>query len=184
MERVTLTYKRLPDRVDRFQQDLLHIDDSVIVTTQRVRPSAAIVQKDKTVLDANFAVVWFIFTGAWFDVGRVYNLENAWTGYYCDIIKPVVRDVDTSGRLVCFEITDLFLDLWVNPDGSYAVQDADEFSVAVRGGAIDAGLAKQAEAALQELIAEVEAGDFTPRVEAVMNRAGFPDIQAYLEQLP
>ena len=60
-----------------------------------------------------------MFTGLWYDVGKVYNLNNEWTGYYCDILKPVKRSVDRAGKLDCFEITDLFLDLWINPDGTY-----------------------------------------------------------------
>ncbi|MXY26825.1 DUF402 domain-containing protein, partial [Candidatus Poribacteria bacterium] len=94
METVTLTYKRPPDRVNHFQQQLLYMDDEVILTSQCVRPSAPIVQNGKTVLGDNFPVVWFVFTGLWYDVGKVYNLNGEWTGYYCDIMKPVKRTVD------------------------------------------------------------------------------------------
>ncbi|MCG9131727.1 DUF402 domain-containing protein [Candidatus Poribacteria bacterium] len=184
MEIVTLTYKRLPDRVNHFQQELLYLDDDVIVTSQRVKPSAPIVQGGETVLGDNFAVVWFVFTGLWYDVGKVYNLENEWTGYYCDIMKPVKRRVDVAGKLECFEITDLFLDLWINPDGTYEVQDEDEFEAAIQNGAIDAELESRARDVLKSLIAEVEDGHLESRLQKVFNSAQFPDLQDYAAKLP
>ena len=113
METITLTYKRLPDRVNYFQQELLYEDSEVIVTSQRIKPSSPIVLNGETVLGDNFTAVWFVFTGLWYDIGKIYNLDNEWTGYYCDIMMPVKRSSDQ------FEIVDLFLDLWVSPDGSY-----------------------------------------------------------------
>ena len=163
MEIITLTYKRLPDRVNHFQQQLLYVDDEVIVTSQRVKPSSPIVQNGETVLADDFAAVWFVFTGLWYDVGKIYNLSNEWTGYYCDIMKPVKRSIDATGKLDCFEITDLFLDLWINPDGTYEIQDEDEFEDAIRDGVIDTELAEKARDALSALIVEVETGKFPPQ---------------------
>ena len=160
METVTLTYKRPPNRVNHFQQELLYLDDEVIVTSQRVNPSSPIVQNGETVLTDNFAAVWFVFTGLWYDVGKVYNLDDEWTGYYCDVMKPVRRSVDVNGKLNRFEITDLFLDLWINPDGTYEIQDEDEFEVAVQNGAIDAELERKALEVLKSLITEVESGRY------------------------
>ena len=184
MEIVTLTYKRPPDRVNHFQQELLYLDDDVIVTSQRVKPSSPIVQNGKTVLGDNFAVVWFVFTGLWYDIGKVYNLDNEWTGYYCDIMKPVKRRVNVAGKLDCFEITDLFLDLWINPDGTYQIQDEDEFEEAIQNGAIDPELEKKAQSVLTALIAEVEEGRLEPRLQAVFNSAQLPDLQDYVAKLP
>ena len=183
MEMVTLTYKRPPDRVNHFQQELLYLDDAVIVTCQRVKPSSPIVQNGKTVLADNFAAVWFVFTGSWYDVGKVYNLQNEWTGYYCDIMKPVKRSVDVNGKLDRFEITDLFLDLWINPDGTYEIQDEDEFEDAVQEGAIDAELERTALEVLKALIAETEDGHVERRLQEIIHKAGFPDLQDHIENL-
>ena len=184
MEMVTLTYKRPPDRVNHFQQQLLYLDDDVIVTSQRVKPSAPIVQNGETVLADNFTAVWFVFTGLWYDIGKVYNLDNEWTGYYCDIMKPVKRRINAAGKLDCFEITDLFLDLWVNPDSSYEIQDEDEFEEAIQIGAIDAELEKKARETLATLITKVEDGHLDSLLQAVFDRAQLPDLQDYVEKLP
>ena len=183
METVTLTYKRPPDRVNHFQQELLYLDDDVIVTSQRVKPSSPIVQNGETVLGDNFAAVWFVFTGLWYDVGKVYNLNNEWTGYYCDIMKPVKRSMNVAGKLDCFEITDLFLDLWINPDGSYEIQDKDEFEEAIQNGAIGTELERKARDVLTALIAEVESGSLEHQVQEVINRTKFTDLRDYVEKL-
>ena len=156
METITLTYKRLPDRVNYFQQELLYEDSEVIVTSQRIKPSSPIVLNGETVLGDNFTAVWFVFTGLWYDIGKIYNLDNKWTGYYCDIMMPVKRSSDQ------FEIVDLFLDLWVSPDGSYEIQDEDEFETALEKGSIGTELAEKAQNALNDLIDEVTSGRFPP----------------------
>ena len=156
MQTITLTYKRLPDRVDYFQQQLLYEDEDVIVTSQRIKPSSPIVLNGETVLGNNFTAVWFVFTGLWYDIGKIYNLNNEWTGYYCDIMMPVTRNSNQ------FEIVDLFLDLWVSPDGSYEIQDEDEFETAFQEGAIGVELAEKARNALNDLIDTVVSGKFPP----------------------
>lgn len=156
MQTITLTYKRLPDRLNYFEQQLLYEDKNVIVTTQSVTPSAPIIINDETVLGDNFSVIWFVFTGLWYDIGKVYNLNSEWTGYYCDIILPVERTPDK------FEIVDLFLDLWVSPDGTYEIQDEDEFETALENGIIDTELAEKAHFALSNLINKVKTGNFPP----------------------
>ena len=163
MKTITLTYKRLPDRINYFQQQLLYEDDDVIVTTQKIKPSAEIVQNGHTVLGENFTAIWFVFTGLWYDIGKIYNPNNEWTGYYCDIIKPVNRSTEK------FEIVDLFLDLWVSPDGSYEIQDEDEFETALSEGSITPKLAKKARKELNDLIDDVTSGNFPP--EFVRNYA-------------
>lgn len=184
METITLTYKRPPNRVNHFQQQVLYIDDEVIVTSQRVKPSSPIVQNGKTVLGDNFPVVWCVFTGLWYDVGIVYNLDNEWTGYYCDVLKPVKRSVDETGKLESFEITDLFLDLWVNPDGTYEIQDEDEFEAAIQAGAIDTELEKEAWNVLKILIAEVESGRLEQQLQDIIGRTQFTDLRDYVKALP
>ena len=171
METITLIYKWPPDRVHRSQQQLLYVDEDVIVTTQQAKPATPIVQKDKIVLGDNFTVVWFVFTGLWYGIAKVHDPNQTWTGYYCDIMKPVKRSVDPTGKLKRFEITDLFLDLWINPDGSYEVQDEDEFQEAVQAGAINTKLEKEARDALNRLTTEVRSGHLERRLQSVIYRS-------------
>lgn len=183
METITLIYKWPPDRVHHSQQQLLYVDENVIVTFQRIKPSSPIVQKGEIVLGNNFTVIWFVFTDLWYGVAKVYNLNNQWTGYYCDIMKPVKRDVDVTGKLNCFEITDLFLDLWINPDGTYEIQDEDELEDAVQEGIINTELETETRSVLKSLIAEVESGHLEYRLQEVMNRAKLTDFPDCVEHI-
>ncbi len=160
MGTLELIYKRLPNRVNHFRQKLLYEDSSVIVTTQQLKPSSSIAIDGKTVLDNGFTAVWFVFANLWYDIGKIYDLQNMFTGYYCDIIMPMHRAENH------FEITDLFLDLWVTPDGAYQIQDNDEFEEAIANDWIEPDLADKARRALRNLIAEVESGVFPPKIAA------------------
>ena len=158
MKTLELIYKRFPDRVNRFQQGLLYEDKHVLVTTQRIKPSNPITINKKEVLAEDFRAIWFIFADLWYDVGRIYNLEDAITGYYCDIIMPMFRGENH------FEITDLCLDLWISPDGSYQIEDEEEFNEAITNNWIQPDLAHRARRALNNLISEVESGVFPPTI--------------------
>ncbi len=158
MKTIELIYKRLPDRVSHFQQNLLYEDSEVIVTSQQVKPSNPIVIDNGTVLGDDFTAIWFVFANRWYDIGKIYNLNNQFTGYYCDIIMPMKR-TETS-----FEITDLFLDLWVSPDGSYQLHDEDEFEAAIQRNWIQSDLAEKARNMLQNLISEIESSIFPPEI--------------------
>ena len=155
---ITLTYRRLPDRINHFEQILLFENSDIIITTQKISPSSPIIFNGKEVLADNYTAIWFVFTDLWYDIGKIYNLDNEWTGYYCDIIMPVTRS-ETK-----FEIVDLFLDLWVSPEGGYAIQDEDEFEEAVNNGFISDNVIDKARSTLDFLIDEVSENRFPPKV--------------------
>lgn len=157
-KKITLTYKRLPDRVNYFEQTLLYENNDIIITTQKISPSSPIIFNGREVLADNYTAIWFVFTDLWYDIGKIYNPDNEWTGYYCDIIMPVTRS-ETK-----FEIVDLFLDLWVSPEGSYSIQDEDEFEEAVKNGVISDDIAEKAMNTLDYLIEETTEGRFPPKV--------------------
>lgn len=157
-KKITLTYKRLPDRINYFEQTLLYKDDDIIITTQKIYPSSPIIYDGREVLADNFTAIWFVFTGVWYDIGKIYNLDSEWTGYYCDIILPVTRSKSK------FEIVDLFLDLWISPDGGYAIQDQDEFEEAVKIGVISDEVANKARNTMDYLIEETTKNRFPPKI--------------------
>lgn len=154
--KIDLIYRRLPDCVNHFEQKLVYKDKSVTVTTQQITPSTPIVIEETIVLGPNFWAIWFIFAKRWYDLGKIYNPQGEFTGYYCDIIKPMKQ----NGTQI--EITDLFLDLWVTPDLSYQILDYDEFASAIQNGWIEPDLANQAQQALNQLISAVESTNFPP----------------------
>ncbi len=102
-----------------------------------------------------YRVIWFVFRDKWFDVGKFHDSAGRFLGYYCDIIEPI--RVFTSKRV---EATDLFLDLWVYPDGETRRLDEDEFEEAVKRGVIQQEFAKTALSELAKLELDVHEGRF------------------------
>ncbi len=158
--KIKLFYRRLPDRASVYEQELLYEDEEVLVSRAVLRPRGPLVHNGKVLIGADFYAVWFVFRGAWHDLGKIYRPDGEFHGYYCDIIRPARRT--PTG----VEITDLFLDLWVFPDGRWLVLDRDEFETAIRRGWLTPELAARAQHELETLIAAVEGRRFPPAIVA------------------
>jgi len=104
--------------------------------------------------------VWFIFKGKWYDIAKFYDRKDRFTGYYCDIIRPIGKLL--SNRSETSIITDLFLDLWINREGRCAVLDEDELRSALAKHHISLPLARRARRELQSLIYLAESRRFPP----------------------
>jgi predicted RNA-binding protein associated with RNAse of E/G family len=109
---------------------------------------------------AGYHAVWFLFNGQPFDVARFYRPDGTWTGYYADVLEPVNWDGNDPETLQ--PIVDLFLDLWIAPDGKHLVLDADEFEDAVSDGYLSEQQIDHARSTLQELIDQTAQGLFPP----------------------
>ncbi|NIU73719.1 MAG: DUF402 domain-containing protein, partial [Gammaproteobacteria bacterium] len=78
-------------------------------------------------------------------MGRFHLRDDTFTGYYVNLIAP------PEIRGGTWHMIDLFLDLWVEPQGrAYHVLDRDEFDEAVDRGWLDTATARRAR---QELAA-------------------------------
>ena len=155
-------FVRPPDRRVAFTAHLLEATEHVIVVAHALAPSRPLDYAGAPVLAAGYWAVWFLFKDRPFDVGRIYRPDGTWTGYYVDVLEPVRwRGADPS---TLDPIVDLFLDLWIAPDGGYLVLDEDEFAAAVRLGHLTAAQAAHARAVLDALVAATARGDFPPEV--------------------
>ncbi|MEE9133922.1 MAG: DUF402 domain-containing protein [Gemmatimonadota bacterium] len=161
MPKVEIHYRRPPDRLDVFVQDLvvdrpelkvtLH-DPSTVDTTIRVG--------DRIIFEPRSPIVWFVFPEAWYDLGRFHLRDGTFTGLYVNLITPV----QITGR--SWRMYDLCLDLWIDPSGGFQVLDQDEFDEAVDRNWIDAGTANRARDELERLIDKMRRGDWPPAVVA------------------
>ena len=113
-------------------------------------------------MDAGYWAVWFLFKHRPFDVGRFYRPDGTWTGYYVDVLEPV--QWTGSDPTTLEPITDLFLDLWIAPDGRYVILDEDEFEEAISRGSLTPEQIGHARRVLQELTAATARGAFPPDV--------------------
>lgn len=162
-DRVTIHYRRPPDRLQIFEQVVLEQTPECIVTfveaTQLERPVRA---GDRTILEAGAPVVWFSFPGAWHDIGRFHLRDGSFTGYYANVLTPV--EIEPTG---IWDTTDLFLDVWMSADGRVEILDGDELEEALQKGWVDAATAARATEEAEALAAGARAGRWpSPLVKA------------------
>jgi protein associated with RNAse G/E len=101
------------------------------------------------------------FYSEYFGVMELRSQEGRLLGYYCDILTPLKKIERPSGAgWLEYSLLDLFLDLWVYPNGKTRALDWDEFNSAVEAGLLQADLAQTAAATLQRLEAEAARGAF------------------------
>lgn len=96
----------------------------------------------RTVLERGAPILWFVFPGSWYDVGRFHLGDGTFTGWYTNITTP--PDVTAPADWSC---TDLFLDLWTPPNGPSVWLDEAELSDAVASGVLDAARARNVDEA-------------------------------------
>lgn len=148
---------RLPDEVDEWEHELLLDTPELIISEFRFsgleRPT---VLDGKTITENGYRGVLFEFVEEWYEIMKIWNHEGELVGYYCNINTPPER---FEGG---YEVTDLFLDLWVFPDLTYRVLDEDEFEVALAKGLIDEESAAKARKVLASLKKRVVEGNFPP----------------------
>ena len=158
--RVTIQYRRLPGEIRRFQGLLRDESPNRLVIEQRLRVRNPRREFGKVVVAKGYIAEWFIFKGRWYDVGKFYDGNRMFTGYYCDIIRPVSRLLSNTTKTSI--ITDLFLDLWITPEGRCIVLDEDEFQRAVAKHVIPSSLAERARKEVNLLIQHAKSRRFPP----------------------
>jgi predicted RNA-binding protein associated with RNAse of E/G family len=156
---LTFEYTRLPDDVVRWRHWKLFEDSEVLVSafheTDLPRP---ITVDGEVIVEGSFPGISYNFWDKWFNVISVYDDDLEFKGYYSDILTPVQK----TWTLVT--TTDLFLDMFVHPDGRWTVMDEDEFEEAREKGLMDEGIARNARAALEDITAKADSGEWPPDI--------------------
>ena len=78
-------------------------------------------------------------------------------GYYSDIAMPIRKNENE------YEVLDLFLDIWLKPNGTLLELDLDEFQVAISKGIIAEEQQKMAITAFERLKEEAKQGIYPQR---------------------
>jgi predicted RNA-binding protein associated with RNAse of E/G family len=152
---VRIHYRRLPDRVQVFEQLLVHdAGDHVVTLLPAAELRAPVLVHGRAVLEPGAPVVWFTYPGRDHDIGRFHLRDGTFTGLYANLLTPVEMRADR------WETTDLLLDIWLGADGTAAVLDADELEHAVAEGWLEAGRATALGRRADELLAAGVSGQW------------------------
>ncbi len=119
---VLVRYHKPGGDTREWEQTLLADREEIIVSTFRFRLKKPFSPFNYRVLikDGYYGVMFDLFD-RWYNVVKIYDFEKDHIGYYSDIRTPPERI--KSG----YRAEDLFLDFWVELDGSYIILDIDEF---------------------------------------------------------
>lgn len=125
---------------------------------------APVTVADRVVLDARSPAVWFTFPGAHHDIGRFHTPAGRLTGYYANVLTPVEIRTGAADGVDVWRTTDLFLDVFLTPDGAVHVLDEDELRAAVRSEWIGPATARRARAEARRLVRVARRGEWPPPI--------------------
>lgn len=157
---VHIHYRRPPDRLTLFTQRVLHEGPDGIVTLARgVELPAPLTVAGEAILDPGADAVWFTFRGARHDIGRFHRADGSFTGWYANLLTPPV--IEPGG---IWRTTDLFLDLWMTPEGAIHRLDEEELDEAEARGWVSGEEAAGARAELDRIETLARAGEWPPPI--------------------
>ncbi len=160
VDSVRIEYLRPPDRREIFNQRLILDTPHVKITlAESVHFEPPISIEGRIVLETGSDAVWFTFPGRWHDIGRFHRADGEFTGIYANILTPPVIEADGA-----WQTTDLFLDIWVDPQGRLTVLDEDQLLEAEREGWVSDGDATRAREEVVWIEREFRAGRWPPQV--------------------
>jgi predicted RNA-binding protein associated with RNAse of E/G family len=156
---VRIHYLRPPDDERVYVQRLVHDDDRVKVTLAEDVQVDEMIIGGRRAMEPGCHVVWFTFPGVWHDIGRFYLADLSFAGFYANILTPA--EFHGGGR---WSTTDLFLDVWLSPDGRLTVLDQDQFQTAIDGGVLPTDVANRALGEVADIEAAARSGQWPPPV--------------------
>jgi predicted RNA-binding protein associated with RNAse of E/G family len=101
-----------------------------------------------------------------FNLLQFYDRDRALLGHYSDIGQPLIQLTPNT-----FQMTDLYLDIWLYPDGRLLELDWDEFEEALQKQVISPAQANLARAAMQRLVNETAEGIYPAKYLHHFDRA-------------
>ncbi|MFP4051653.1 MAG: DUF402 domain-containing protein [Thermoplasmata archaeon] len=122
---VKVRYHRTGKETREWKQKLLADDEDMIVSSFIFRLSKPFTPLgEEPLINDGYYGVLFDLLDKWFNVVKIFEEDKTLVGYYSDIRTPPFK---CEGG---YEAEDLFVDFWVETDGTYYILDMEEFEVA------------------------------------------------------
>jgi len=155
---IEIVYRRLPDNVKTFRQELLHDGPNCKFSLLIQHEGSEPLNVGGIQLEAGGAILWYLFPDRSYEVGGVYDPHGRLLGWYTNLLRlPEISE----GR---WELTDLFLDVWQPPDGPAQLLDEEDLAAALETGAISREEARQVEAEAAAVLRAARAGRWPPTI--------------------
>ena len=155
---VEIVYRRLPDSVKTFRQEILHDGPNCKFSLLILPEGSEPLNVGEVQLEPGGAILWYLFPDRSYEVGGVYDPQGRLLGWYTNLLRlPEISE----GR---WELTDLFLDVWQPPDGPARLLDEADLAAALEAGAISREEARQVEAEAAAVLRSARAGRWPPTI--------------------
>lgn len=150
-------YRRPPDRVDTYVQELL-LDEPDLKLTLQVQPPRAptIDVTGGVTLGPGSFLLWYLFPRQPFEIGAFHDRDGRLVGHYVNLVRP---STPAGAR---WTIEDMVLDIWVAPRSPARVLDELELEEARRRNWLSGADAKAARGVLDDILARIESGAWPP----------------------
>jgi len=157
---IRIEYIRPGKEVTYYEEDFLAQDEICIRTFKTlpedisIRLSNALIKQELIQPRQRVGTIAKVyFFNEPFNVLEFRDLDGRLLGHYSDIGEPAIRVSDNE-----IQMTDLYLDIWLHPDGKLLELDWDEFEGAIEKKVITPPQANLARNTMQRLIDEVARG--------------------------
>lgn len=159
-EQVRIEYIRPGKEVTYYEEEFFAQDETCLRTFKTL-PEAISVHLSNALLSQNLigpgqrvgTISKLYFFNEPFNLLIFREIDGTLLGYYSDIGEPVIQLSSTE-----FQMTDLFLDVWLFPDGRLLELDWDEFEEALEQKVITTAQADLARETMRRLVGETERG--------------------------
>lgn len=159
MGNIHLIYKRIPNRVlEREDEVIADLGDVIVAKSQFSGMLAPLLVNGVKVIDNGYRMVYFAFIGENYDILKIYDEDGNFKGLYIDVLAYTKRYRNT------IEMLDLFLDIFVFPNGEAFLLDEDEIEMALNYGLIDKRTFDFAYSMAGEILEKLKRGDFPPEI--------------------
>ncbi len=155
---VAIVYRRPPDDVQHFSQELLHDGPACKISLLVLDPGQEPLRVGEALVPPGGAVIWFMFPGRSYEVGAVYDQKGSFLGFYTNFVRP------PRPETAVWHLTDLFLDVWQPPEGPARLLDEDELSAAAEAGWIEPEDLERTRAEAAAVLRAARAGRWPPKV--------------------
>jgi predicted RNA-binding protein associated with RNAse of E/G family len=157
---VRIEYIRPGKETTYYEEDFVSQDEICLRTYKTLpepisEPLSQALQKQGLIEPHQRAVIirkTYFFTEP-FNLLKFCDQDGTLLGHYSDIGQPVIQLTPDT-----FQMTDLYLDIWLFPDGRLLELDWDEFEQAFQKQVISPAQADLARAAMQRLVSETAKG--------------------------
>ncbi|NJE03348.1 DUF402 domain-containing protein [Thermococcus sp. MV11] len=158
-EKIHLIYRRIPNRIlERDDEVVADLGEVVIAKSRFEGMLAPLKVNGVEVIRNGYTMLYFAFIGENYDVLKVYDENGEFKGLYVDVLAYTKREGNT------IEMLDLFLDIFVFPDGRAFLLDEDELEMALNYGVIDRDTFDFAYSVAREILERLKRGEFPPEV--------------------